>query len=66
MMFSIPMSFAQWYLEKNSGLFKWKKWSIFHTFGSVSFTLFTIRGFIALMKRLDKFKNEYLNRYTYR
>lgn len=61
MMFSIPMSFAQWYLEKNSRLFKWKKWSIFHTFGSVSFTLFTIRGFVALMKRLDKLKNTYLN-----
>lgn len=61
MIFSIPMSFAQWYLEKNSRLFKWKKWSIFHTFGSISFTLFTIRGFVALMKRLDKFKNTYLN-----
>jgi hypothetical protein len=53
---SIPMSVGQWYLEKNSRLFKWKKWSIFHTFGCCSFTLFTIRGFVALLRRLDKLK----------
>lgn len=48
---SVPMSLTQWYFEKNSRLFKWKKWSVFHTFASISFTLFTIRGLAALMKR---------------
>jgi hypothetical protein len=57
LIFSIPMSVGQWYLEKNSQLFKWKKWSPFHTFGSVSFTLLTIRGFVALLRKLYKFKN---------
>jgi hypothetical protein len=49
---SVPMSLTQWYFEKNSRLFKWKKWSVFHTFASISFTLFTIRGLAALMKRI--------------
>lgn len=53
LMFSVPMSLAQWYFEKNTRLFKWRKWSIFHTFTSVSFTLFTIRGFIGLIRKLD-------------
>ncbi|GHI00110.1 CBO0543 family protein [Neobacillus kokaensis] len=56
LVFSVPMSFGQWYFEKNSRLFKWKKWSPFHTFGSVNFTLFTIRGLVGLIKKLDKIK----------
>jgi hypothetical protein len=57
LLFSIPMSIGQWYFEKNSRLFKWKKWTPIHTFGSVNFTLFTIRGFVGLLKKLDKLKN---------
>ncbi len=53
------MSIAQWYMEKRTRLFKWKKWSVFHTFASVSFTLFTIRALADLVKRTDK------NAYTY-
>jgi hypothetical protein len=56
LIFSVPFSIAQWYLEKNSRLFKWKKWTLLHTFGSCSFTLFTIRGFVGLLKKLDKQK----------
>jgi hypothetical protein len=51
---SIPMSFLQWFLERKSMLFKWEKWSIFHTFGSISFTLLTIRGLHGLVKRMDE------------
>ncbi|WP_326160675.1 CBO0543 family protein [Heyndrickxia oleronia] len=57
LLFSVPMSLGQWYLQKYSKLFKWKKWSLLHTFGSVSFTLFTIRGLVGLIKILDKFKH---------
>ncbi|GIN38277.1 CBO0543 family protein [Heyndrickxia oleronia] len=57
LLFSVPMSLGQWYLQKYSKLFKWKKWSPFHTFGSVSFTLFTIRGLVGFIKMLDKFKH---------
>mgnify|MGYP007112641299 FL=1 len=57
LLFSVPMSLGQWYLQKYSKLFKWKKWSPLHTFGSVSFTLFTIRGLVGLIKILDKFKH---------
>lgn len=57
LIFSVPMSIGQWYFEKNTRLFKWKKWSMFHTFGSVCFTLFTIRGFVGLMKKIDLLKN---------
>ncbi|QNF29976.1 CBO0543 family protein [Metabacillus elymi] len=56
LIFSVPMSLGQWYFEKNSRLFKWKKWSPLHTFGSVNLTLFTIRGFVGLLKKLDKLK----------
>ncbi|MFP5115840.1 CBO0543 family protein [Bacillaceae bacterium C204] len=57
LIFSVPMSIGQWYFEKNSRLFKWKRWTPFHTFGSCSFTLLTIRGLVGLLKKLDKFKN---------
>ncbi|MBT2698950.1 hypothetical protein J7E79_16255 [Bacillus sp. ISL-40] len=57
LLFSVPMSIGQWYFEKNSKLFKWEKWTIFHTFTSVNFTLFTIRGFVGLLKKLDKVKS---------
>ncbi|PEQ84247.1 hypothetical protein CN481_23055 [Bacillus sp. AFS006103] len=58
LLFSVPMSVGQWYMEKNTKLFKWKKWTALHTFGSVNFTLFTIRGFVGLIKLFDKFKNK--------
>lgn len=62
LIFSVPMSIAQWYFERNTRLFKWRKWTIFHTFGSVNFTLFTIRGFVGLIKKLDQLKgNQGLN-----
>lgn len=57
LIFSVPMSIGQWYMEKNSRLFKWKRWTPFHTFGSVSFTLFIIRGLVGLLKKLDTLKN---------
>jgi hypothetical protein len=56
--FSVPMSFGQWFMEKNTRLFKWNKWSPLHTFASVNFTLFTIRGLVGLLKILDKFKGK--------
>ena len=58
LIFSVPMAIGQWILEKNTRLFKWKKWSPFHTFSSVNFTLFTIRGFVELLKKLDKLKGK--------
>ncbi|MEH7746016.1 CBO0543 family protein [Neobacillus drentensis] len=56
LIFSVPMSIGQWYMERNTKLFKWGKWTAIHTFGSVNFTLFTIRGFVGLLKILDKLK----------
>ncbi|RSL29398.1 hypothetical protein D7Z54_31370 [Salibacterium salarium] len=50
---SIPFSLLQWYFAKNTKLFQWKNWNLFYTFASVSFTLLTIRGFIALLKKWD-------------
>ena len=57
LIFSVPMSIGQWYFEKNSKLFKWKKWSPLHTFVSVNFTLFIIRGLVGLLKKLDVLKD---------
>ncbi|RSD28651.1 CBO0543 family protein [Mesobacillus subterraneus] len=56
LIFSVPMSLAQWFMEKNTRLFKWNQWSPLHTFVSVNFTLFTIRGFVGFIKFLDKIK----------
>ncbi|WGG46609.1 CBO0543 family protein [Rossellomorea sp. DA94] len=56
--FSVPMSCAQWYLEKNTKLFKWNQWSPLHTFVSVNFTLFTIRGLVGLLKLVGNKKKE--------
>lgn len=58
LIFSVPMSFGQWYMEKNTKLFRWNNWTPFHTFASVNFTLFTIRGFVGLLKLLDKIKGK--------
>ncbi len=52
--YSVPMSILQWFMEKNTKLFEWKNWSIFHTFASVNFTLFMIRGLVGLIKKVDK------------
>jgi hypothetical protein len=54
LVFSVPMSFAQWFMEKKTNLFKWKAWSVYHTFASINFTLFTIRGFAELLKIITK------------
>ncbi|MBL4938547.1 hypothetical protein JK636_22850 [Clostridium sp. YIM B02515] len=51
---SVPMSIGQWYFEKHTKIFKWNKWSPLHTFGSVTFTLLTIRGLVGLDRKLDK------------
>jgi hypothetical protein len=49
---SVPMSLLQWFMEKSTNLFKWKKWSIFHTFSSVSFTLLSIRALVGIIKKI--------------
>lgn len=56
LIFSVPMSVGQWFMERKTRLFKWKRWSPLHTFSSVNFTLFTIIGFVGLLKRFDKLK----------
>ncbi|KZZ83628.1 CBO0543 family protein [Bacillus sp. SJS] len=56
---SVPMSIAQWYMEKKTKLFKWKKWNIFYTFSCTSFTLLTIRALHAAVKKIEAFKNDH-------
>lgn len=48
--FSVPMSIAQMIMEKTTKLFSWKSWSVWHTFVSINFTLFTIRGAVWLLR----------------
>ena len=38
LIFSVPMSIGQWFMEKTTGLFKWKKWSPFDP--RINFMLF--------------------------
>lgn len=50
--FSAPMTLLQWFLERKTDLFRWKSWTALHTFASINFTLFMIRGFVGLLKRI--------------
>ncbi|MGC5326897.1 CBO0543 family protein [Brevibacillus sp. SYSU BS000544] len=51
--FSVPMSIGQWVLEKKTKLFHWNNWTPLHTFASVNLTLWTVRGFVAILKKLE-------------
>jgi hypothetical protein len=57
LVFSVPMSIAQWIMERKTKLFKWNDWSVYHTFVSLNFTLFTIRGMAEVLKKMDEKKN---------
>lgn len=59
--FSVPMSLTQWILEKKTKLFKWNNWSIIHTFLSINFTLFTIRGMVGLIRMMTEQKSPELS-----
>jgi hypothetical protein len=50
--FSVPMSIFQYFMEKKTKLFKWNDWTILDTFLSINFTLFTIRGFAGLVRKI--------------
>jgi hypothetical protein len=52
--FSVPMSIAQWIMEKTTNLFKWKSWTIFDTFIYTNFTLFTIRGMVGIIRKFTE------------
>lgn len=52
LVFSGPMTLLQWFLERKTDLFRWRSWSALHTFASLNFTLFTIRGFVGLLRRI--------------
>ncbi|MGO4275074.1 CBO0543 family protein [Paenibacillus sp. TAF58] len=50
--FSGPMTLLQWFLERKTDLFRWKSWTALHSFASINFTLFAIRGFVGLLKKI--------------
>ncbi|WP_197081007.1 CBO0543 family protein [Gordoniibacillus kamchatkensis] len=52
LVFSVPMSIAQAIMEKTTNLFSWKRWSIWHTFVSINFTLFAIRGMVWVVENI--------------
>jgi hypothetical protein len=39
-------------MEKKTKLFKWNDWTVLDTFLSINFTLFTIRGFAGLIRKI--------------
>ncbi len=51
--FSVPMSILQWVFAKKTKLFQWNNWTPLHTFVSVNFTLWIVRGFVGLLKKLE-------------
>ncbi|CAG7650165.1 CBO0543 family protein [Paenibacillus allorhizosphaerae] len=52
--FSVPMSVAQWIMEKRTKLFKWRSWSVLQTFAYINFTLFAIRALAGGVRKLTK------------
>jgi len=54
-LFSAPMTIIQWWLERNTKLVKYgKKWTSFHTLGVLTMTFWSSRGFIALIRFLNR------------
>jgi hypothetical protein len=51
---NVPMSIAQWAMEKRTNLFKYKSWTIFDTFIYINFTLFVIRGMVGSLENLRR------------
>lgn len=51
---SLLMTSSQWWLERKTKLFKWQKWSVFHSFFMFMATLLTERGFTELVKKFTK------------
>ncbi|KQX53887.1 MULTISPECIES: CBO0543 family protein [unclassified Paenibacillus] len=52
LIFTVPLAFGQYILEKKTKLFNWKSWTIFHTFLCCNITLFTVRGLVGLLKQV--------------
>ncbi|QPC46773.1 CBO0543 family protein [Mangrovibacillus cuniculi] len=50
---SIPMSGAQWVLQRYTNLLEWRRWNVLYTFVSVTFTLIIIRILIEVLRRLQ-------------
>lgn len=52
-LFTTPMSLFEKWLEKNTGLIKWKKgWGWYHTFLSITLKYLGIRSFIGGIREL--------------
>ena len=54
-LFSVPMTLIQWWLERYTNLVKYgRKWSSFHTLGVLTMTFWSSRGFIAIIRFLNR------------
>lgn len=57
-LFSAPMTIIHWWLERYTKLVKYgKKWTSFHTLGVLTMTFWSSRGFIALIRFLNRRRN---------
>ncbi|MEH7544986.1 MULTISPECIES: CBO0543 family protein [Bacillaceae] len=57
-LFSVPMTIIQWWLEKYTKLVKYgRNWSPFHTLAVLTMTFWSSRGFIALIRFLNRRRN---------
>ncbi|OEF97094.1 CBO0543 family protein [Desulfuribacillus alkaliarsenatis] len=52
-LYSLPMTVLEWWLEKNTNLIKYNKWTWMHTYLSLAITFLFVRGFMAVVRRFS-------------
>jgi len=59
LLFSVPSTIAEHWLEKNTQLIKYKKsWTSLHSFASMAFTFLLVRFLIAIIRKFAQKQNE--------
>ncbi|RYI24971.1 hypothetical protein EVU96_25270 [Bacillus infantis] len=57
-LYSLPMTVTEYWIEKKTQLIDYKKWTWVHTYVSLSLTFLFTRGFMGIVRKLSKNKEE--------
>lgn len=64
LLFSVPMTILEYFLEKHTKLIIWKRWKWHYTLISVTFFLWLERGFIAVVRMISQWQSNHGNKET--
>lgn len=54
LIFSLPLTVLEYWIERKTNLVNYKTWTCFHTYTSLSLIFLFIRSFMSLIRRLAK------------